>query len=68
MLIVFNMPDIENHPWDEAAYWGSLRGACIWGDLQLAFVVPPRTLEMLGIYVLVTKLVEQFILQLDRSN
>ena len=68
MLIVFNMPDAENHPIEEMYYWGSLRGACIWGDVQLAFVVPPRTLEMFGIYVLVTKVVEQFILQLDRSE
>ena len=68
MIIVFNMPDAENHPIEEANYWGSLRGACVWQDLQLGFVIPPRTLEVLGIYGLVTAVVKQFIYQLDRSE
>ena len=68
MIIVFNMPDAENHPVEEAYYWGSLRGACVWQDLQLSFVVPPQILKMWGIYGLVTRVFEQFILQLDRSE
>ena len=68
MIIVFNMPDAENHPSEEAMYWGSLRGACVWRDLQLSFVIPTWSLEKLGIYGLVTAVVTEFIMQLDRSN
>ena len=68
MIIVFNMPDTENHPIEEADYWGSLRGAAVCRDLQMSFVIPPHTLEKLGIYGLVTAVVTEFVMQLDRSN
>ena len=68
MIIVFNMPEAENHPIEEAYYWGSLRGAAVVRDVQLSFIIPPSSLKKVGIYGLVTSIVTEFIMQLDRSN